>query len=449
MPIHPLSKLVERLRAAVRVPDGAEYTDARLLGSFIERRDEAAFAALVHRHGPMVWNVCRRILRDHHNTEDAFQATFLVLVRKAASVNPKEMVGNWLYGVAYQTALKARALLAKRKAREKQVLELPEPAMMNQDANPDWQVLLDRELSRLPAKYRVAIVLCDLEGRTRKEASQQVGVPEGTLAARLARGRTMLVNRLARHGLAFTAGSLVTVLTQDAAACVPVSVVTSTIQLAGLCAARQALAGLVSADVAAFTKGVLTAMLLSKVKTMVAALVLVTAGIGVGVWVYAAQMGERVTVQATDKHLKDAAVKNKEGGSPAAKDPKKTSEPKNEVHEDRIEPGDRLFVEVSGTTPESPIKGVFRVEAEGTIALGAIYGRVSVHGETLRAAEGVIQGHLGKVLRDPQVMVTRYDPLAGSGTGVGQDAAAERRLLRVEEEVRQLRIAVEKLQRKK
>jgi RNA polymerase sigma factor (sigma-70 family) len=448
MPAHPLSKLVERLRAAVRARDCAEYTDARLLGSFVDHGDEGSFAALVHRHGAMVWNVCRRILQDHHNAEDAFQATFLVLVRKAAFVRPREMIGNWLYGVAYQTALKARALLAKRLAREKQVKELPESAVIEQNADADWQVLLDQELSRLPAKYRVAIVLCDLEGRTRKEASQQIGVPEGTMAARLARGRAMLVKRLARHGLAFTAGSLATVLTHEAAACVPASVVSWTIRLVGLFAAKKTLAGLVSTDVAAFTKGVLIAMLLNQVKTMVAAFMLMAAGLGVGVWVYSAQTGERVTVQATDER-ENATVQKKNVGSSIAKEPKKQAEPKNEVQEDVIEAGDRLFIEVAGTPPEAPIKGVFRVEAGNTIALGAFYGRIRVKGATLSEAEDAIRVNLAKILKEPHVMVTRYDPLAGGGGGAGTDAATERRLLRLEEEVRQLRADVEKLQRKK
>jgi hypothetical protein len=356
------------------------------------------------------------------------------------------MVGNWLYGVAYQTALKARALLAKRRGREKQVKELPEPAVMEQGSQRDWQVLLDQELSRLPGKYRVAIVLCDLEGRTRKEASGQVGVPEGTLAARLARGRAMLAKRLTRHGLAFTAGSLVTVLTQDAAACVPVSAVSSTIKAASLCAAGQALTGLVSANVAAFTEGVLTAMLLSKLKTIVAVVVLMAAGLGIGAWVYAVQTGEPATAQAKGKPEKETNVKNKELGQTVPIPTKKPSGVSDD--KDFIQPGDRLFVRVPGAPPEDPITGVLRVEPGGTIPLGPAYGRVQVKGLTLELAEIAIRKHIiEKGLINPAVMVTRYDPLAGAGAG--PDAAVERRFLRLEEEVRELRVAVEKLHKKK
>src|SRR5205814_1898208 len=166
---------------------------------------------------PMVWGVCRRILSNHHDAEDALQATFLVLIRKAASVRPNSMVGNWLYGVARQTALKARATAAKRRTRVRQVVDMPDPAAKEQELSGDLHALLDQELSRLPDKYRVAIVLCDLEGETRKQAARQLGLPEGTLSARLARGRAMLAKRLSRHGLTISAGTLAAVITHNAA----------------------------------------------------------------------------------------------------------------------------------------------------------------------------------------------------------------------------------------
>src|SRR5207244_3033628 len=141
------------------------------------RRDEAAFEALVRRHGPMVLGVCLRVLRRHADAEDAFQATFLVLARKAASVVPREMLPNWLYGVAQQTAVRARAAAARRRAREKQVTHTPEPAAKPPAPWDDLEPLLDEELSKLPDKYRVPVVLCDLEGKTRKQAAGQLGWP--------------------------------------------------------------------------------------------------------------------------------------------------------------------------------------------------------------------------------------------------------------------------------
>src|SRR6476620_10017757 len=126
MATHATDKFIEQLRRAVLCGGDLSVPDARLLGRYTEQRDEAAFAALVRRHGPMVWGVCRRILTNAHDAEDAFQATFLVLVRKAPSLRPRELVGNWLYGVAHQTAMRARSQNAKRRSREMQVTTMPD-----------------------------------------------------------------------------------------------------------------------------------------------------------------------------------------------------------------------------------------------------------------------------------------------------------------------------------
>src|ERR1700730_3999675 len=216
MATNQMNGVLQHLRRTVLLRDGAGLTDGQLLQDYLSRRDEAALAALVQRHGPMVWGVCRRVLNNYHDAEDAFQATFLVLVRRAASIASPELLANWLYGVAHKTALKARATIAKRAVRERQVTEMPQPAVAEPDLWHHLQPLLDQELSRLPDKYRVAIVLCDLEGKTRKEAARQLGVPEGTLAARVARGRARLAKRLARHRLAVSGASLATVLAQNA-----------------------------------------------------------------------------------------------------------------------------------------------------------------------------------------------------------------------------------------
>src|SRR5262245_57651135 len=142
-------------------PDGAGMADEELLARFLSTRDGNALAALVRRHAPMVWGVCRRLLRNHQDAEDAFQATFLVLVRKAADV-PRQAVANWLYGVARQTAVRLRATTAKRGRRETQVVNMPEPAVAEvRDA--ELRSVLDEELGRLPDHYRGVVVLCDLE----------------------------------------------------------------------------------------------------------------------------------------------------------------------------------------------------------------------------------------------------------------------------------------------
>jgi RNA polymerase sigma factor (sigma-70 family) len=249
---------------------------------YIGHRDDAAFAALVRRHGPMVWGVCRRVLCNHEDAEDAFQATFLVLVRKAASISSRELLANWLYGVAHQTAMKARATAAKRKGREKQVTDMPEPAVIQQEQWRDLQPLLDEELSRLPDKYRGVLILCDLEGRTRKEVAGQLGCAEGTVASRLARARIMLAKRLTRRGVALSSGALAAVLSQQAvSADVPSSVVHSTIKAASLLAAGKAAgAGAISLKVVALTEGLIKAMFLTKLKTAAAGLLLTVAALG-------------------------------------------------------------------------------------------------------------------------------------------------------------------------
>jgi RNA polymerase sigma factor (sigma-70 family) len=290
-----LTKVIQHLRSVTLRQDGAGLTDRQLLDCFIERRDEAAFSALVQRHGQTVWGVCRRMLRNHHDAEDAFQATFLVFACKAASIIPREMVPNWLYGVAYRTALKARTMNAKRRTREKQVTNLPEPQAVPQDpAAEDWEALLDQELAGLPNKYRVAIVLCDLEGKTRKQAARQLNIPEGTLSSRLTTGREMLAKRLTRHGLTLSAGALAVGLSKStASASLPAAVLLSTAKAAArLLPARQAVAaGLISAKVAALAEGVLKAMLLTKLKITLA--VLAAVAVAAGGLLYQAQAAEQ------------------------------------------------------------------------------------------------------------------------------------------------------------
>jgi RNA polymerase sigma factor (sigma-70 family) len=274
MPASQISKAVQQLHKTMLVQ---EATDGQLLECFISSHEAAALEVLVRRHGPMVWGVCRRILgNNHHDVEDAFQATFLVLVRKAASVAPKEMVGNWLYGVAYQTALKARASILKRQIRETRMTRFCEPAAAPpKDSLDEWQPLLDQELNRLSEKYRVPIVLCDLQGKTRKAAAEHLGVPEGTLSTRLARGRSMLAKRLTRRGVTLTAGALATALTQHAtAASVPASLIAATVKTGS--------AAVIAAPIALLAEGVLKTMLIAKLKTIAALIIALTCFFGAG-----------------------------------------------------------------------------------------------------------------------------------------------------------------------
>ena len=161
-----MKTVVRYLRRVALLEGGNGASDGQLLEAFLTQRDEAAFEALLRRHGPMVLGVCRRMLRNSHDAEDAYQATFLVLVRKASTIRPRDLVGNWLYGVAHQTALQARRAVARRRAKEVQVAVMPDTDAVRHDQWPDVP-LLDQELSRLPDIYRAVLVLCEVEGRTR------------------------------------------------------------------------------------------------------------------------------------------------------------------------------------------------------------------------------------------------------------------------------------------
>ncbi len=249
-------------------------TDAELLGDFVSRQDEAAFAALVRRHGPMVLGVCRRLLPDPNDADDAFQASFLVLARKAATVSHREKLAAWLHGVARTTALRLRASNAKRRARETQVVTMPEPVPRPEGPWADLVPMLDEEVAQLPEKYRLAVVLCDLEERPRREVARHLQIPEGTLSSRLTTARKMLARRLARHGLAVSPGTLPAVLSKETApACVPAPLVSSTVRAALLHTAGECVRGVIPAHVAALMEGVLKSMVLNKLQAALASLV--------------------------------------------------------------------------------------------------------------------------------------------------------------------------------
>jgi RNA polymerase sigma factor (sigma-70 family) len=231
MTMHGTSGGMAQLFRMVCAHVGDNLSDGQLLRQFLDRRDEAAFAALVRRHGPMVLGVCQRVVRNPTDAEDAFQATFLVLVRKAASLSRRAVIGDWLHGVARRTALNARRTAARHRAKEQ---AMARPEVQDGEGRDDWLPLLDEALGRLPEKYRLPIVLCDLEGRTRREAAQHLRCPEGTVAGRLARGRALLARRLARHGEALPAAALALVLAQQASACVPAALAISTVKAATL-----------------------------------------------------------------------------------------------------------------------------------------------------------------------------------------------------------------------
>src|ERR1043166_731290 len=295
--------VVHRLRRAVLRLDDAGRTDGQLLASFVEQKDAAAFEALLHRHAAMVFGVCRRVVGNHHDAEDAFQATFLVLARKSGSVRPRDRLASWLHGVALRTAMKARTLAAKRRGREQQVIPMPEPAGNRHDPWTDLQPVLDQELNGLPENYRLPILLCDLEGKTIKEATEQLGWPQGTFASRLVRGRKLLARRLTSRGITLSGGALALVVCRHAAsAAMPASLMSSTVKAAALAAGQAALAGVVPAKVALLTEGVLKTMLWSKLKTLTATfLVLSLPLVGGGLWTTRSAIAQQAAPPAQAK----------------------------------------------------------------------------------------------------------------------------------------------------
>jgi RNA polymerase sigma factor (sigma-70 family) len=273
-----LSDFLRRLTRGMAAETLADHSDRQLVEKALATRDEVAFQAIVHRHGPMVYRVCWRVLQPQQDVEDAFQSTFLVLAQKLRSVRKHASLASWLHGVAHRVALKSKAQSAARWRREHQ-------ASATHTVTPDeFQPALDFELSRLPDKWRLPLVLCYLEGRTQDESARQLGWSKSTLRRRLEEARTALGCRLNGRGMAWPA-ALSAVLVSDcitSAAPAP-GLVASTVAAAGAITSGKSLASVSSANVAALTKGVLKTMFLSKLKTVTAVFFLISlvpAGIG-------------------------------------------------------------------------------------------------------------------------------------------------------------------------
>src|SRR5262249_6731929 len=252
------------------------------------------FAALLARHGPMVLGVCRRLLRHAQDAEDAFQATFLVLVCRAGAIAKRDSLGSWLHAVASRGALRAKARADRVRSCDPPD-ELPDPRREGPPdvlARRELCAALDEEINRLPEKYRGPLVLCHLEGTPREEAARRMGWSLGTLRRRLEHGRELLRHRLEHRGVALSAALAAAGVTEGVApAAVPAGLAATTLKAAALVAAGKAVAGgTVSAQAAALSKGLLDALWLTKVKAVTAALVAVAVlGACVGRLTYRAQ----------------------------------------------------------------------------------------------------------------------------------------------------------------
>jgi RNA polymerase sigma factor (sigma-70 family) len=278
-----LGTLMHRLRSLAAPHQAGGSTDVQLLERFVAHGDEAAFEVLVWRHGPMVLNVCRRLLHHAQDAEDAFQATFLTFVRKAGTIRRRETVAAWLYRVACRLALRARTRVARQVRMERHGLRPSAVVAGEELVWRDLRPVLDEAINRLPEKYRAPVVLCYLEGKTHREAARQLGCPEGTVVSRLSRARERLRNDLTRRGLTLTTTGVGLLLAENASATgLSGHLADATVRASLLYAAgHEAAGGIVSPTVAALTEGALRAMFLTKM-TVVMAVVLALGILGTG-----------------------------------------------------------------------------------------------------------------------------------------------------------------------
>lgn len=268
----PLSRMMQRVRAILGAPAGADVSDRELLERFMRVRDEAAFETLVRRHGPLVLGVCRRVLGNVADAEDAFQATFLILARRAGSVSWNASIAGWLYQVAYHVSSRARRAAARRQMHE--LRAPPMTASADSASDRDLRPILDDELHRLPEKYRLPLLLCYVHGRSREEAAEELGWTMGEVKGRLERGREMLRGRLVRRGV-LASGAALPALRSEEALAVSVNLVSTTVQAV--------FHGTATAAVSELTQGALQAMFWTKLKRagIAAALIALLGGTGV------------------------------------------------------------------------------------------------------------------------------------------------------------------------
>lgn len=255
-----LQKVLDVFRAATEPSDGRAQLDSHLLTRFFSERDQAAFALLIRRHGPMVFGVCRRLLGNYHDAEEAFQATFMVLAHSGTKIRQMS-VGSWLHTVAYRAALAARKSQALRRRFEKQVESLPERGALPRELM-DWLPILDLALIQLAEKHREPIILCDLEGRSRDQVARQLGIPPGTLSSRLNRARTILAKRLRQHGVILSSAAIGSILSESAQSAVSRDLVVQTHKAAWLISTGRAVTPLTAPG--DLMNGVLNTMIMAQ-----------------------------------------------------------------------------------------------------------------------------------------------------------------------------------------
>jgi len=369
---------------------------------------EAAFEALVTRHGPMVLRVCRNVLGHLDDAEDAFQATFLVLVKQRGSIRKLDSVASWLYGVAARVAARARVDGARRRKSEQGGIRLVAVSATTADSADDLDQavhgpIVQEEVRRLPERYRSVVLLCYWEGLTQEQAAHQLGCPIGTVRSRIARARDLLRRRLVRRGLSGTAGAVAVCSTASAPAAIPLAplplnLVRSSVQAAMCVAAGQTTAGVVPASVLLLVRRVVWSLAMMKLKNVV--MMIVVAGLFVlGAQLWAQQKPARPHLPEPRQHVSEGPKK------PVGPIPRSQF-----TH--LIDPPDLILVEVLEALPGRPISGERLVRPDGTISLG-FYGDVDVAGLTVKEAKEKIVQHMRKYLEDEALGLLEMDPETG------------------------------------
>ena len=272
--------VLQFVRRVVGARASDDSPDGQLLDRFVAFQDEHAFAALFQRHAPMVLGVCQRVLQDRGDAEDACQAAFLVLARKAGAVRGERSAAGWLYRVAYHLAVKAKAAALKRRSEGRGLAAMSGSDPATEAVQREVRAVLDEELYGLPEKYRAPLILCYLQGMAAREAARELGWPEGSMSKRLQRGLELLRERLTRRGLALSGGAFAAAFAQSAAAAVvPAALGHSMVQAAlAFAAGKEAAAGVVSAPAAGLAEGMLHAATIARLKVAAAVLLVVSVG---------------------------------------------------------------------------------------------------------------------------------------------------------------------------
>ncbi|HEY7308498.1 MAG TPA: sigma-70 family RNA polymerase sigma factor [Gemmataceae bacterium] len=359
----PWEPVLEHIRALAAARPDARACDAELLSRFVGRRDEAAFESLLRRHGPMVLRVARRVLDNDADAEDVFQATFLLLARRASTIRKRESVASWLHSVAYRLAVSMRSKRRKRQATEKRAAEARPTETPSASAWSELEGTLHEALAQLPAKYRTPLVYCYLEGWTQEEVARDLGVPLGTLRSWVARGRELLRKRLLRRGIAFSATGASSALLASACAtaeAVPISLRIATLQAVRLFDVGGNAMTLVSPQVAMLVRRGMTTLLVAKLKGGAACflvLALLVAGSG---WAAHRTFGAK------------PPERNETAGKAPPKQAASAERPRVDVHGDPLPPG---AIARLGTVRFRHEDGIFQLA-------------VSPDGRTLAAAAG-------------------------------------------------------------